>query len=310
MEGVNNYKMVADAIQKPDKNMLVSDIVYRMYTADYFKSWKSFSTTAYLPGGESADWKEFGSLENIHNHLHVSPPPICNLLLSLAYGAEMRRTRLEALIQVLELVLVTCVMCRWLHSTRSFTCITSKLPIIIFPIFLALNGLHSNVDRQLAIWQTLNGPTKWFDNPVVGTDPTPTDPLTPFHLQLASGEIRLYNSQDIQDWVPLGYDFDILAERSGEQRGTPQYVQRVLDDLGKAYAGRNTGDALLAADKSLLGRAPSSALMQQAPPPTPVPMALRSGDEAASDASAPQRTPELGEGEVFPDFLLNIIYDR
>lgn len=165
--------------------------------------------------------------------------------------------------------------------------------------------LYSNIDRQLAIWQVLN-PTKWFDQPVKG-DPKPTDPLAPFHMRPQTGPVRLYQSQDIVTWTALGYEFDILAEQTGEKKGTAQYVARVRADLGKAYQNRNTGDALLAADDSLFGTETPSALVAQAPPPASAPAALVMQEPAqitrATDSAQEER-------KVFPDYLLNVVYDR
>lgn len=64
--------MSAAEINTPDSGYHVSDIVYRLFTNNYFKTWKTFSSTIWLPGGTRADWKQYGSLEQIHNYLHVS----------------------------------------------------------------------------------------------------------------------------------------------------------------------------------------------------------------------------------------------
>jgi hypothetical protein len=65
--------------------------------------------------------------------------------------------------------------------------------------------LHSNIDRQLAIWQALN-PDKWFDGRLE-TDPKPTDPLLPFHYDQ---EGDLYDSDKARRWWDLGYQYEIL----------------------------------------------------------------------------------------------------
>lgn len=74
---------------------------------------------------------------------------------------------------------------------------------------------NSNVDRQFAIWQTLNH-TSWFtrnDKPYCSSKAnadsldTQTTPLAPFHLD-AHGSF--YNSNSIRDWTKLGYSYPEL----------------------------------------------------------------------------------------------------
>jgi hypothetical protein len=67
----------------------------------------------------------------------------------------------------------------------------------------------SNVDRQAAMFQTLN-PSLWFDQPESG-DPKSTDPLEPFHFDTQSST---YSSNMVQDWTKLNYTYDNLVPTS------------------------------------------------------------------------------------------------
>lgn len=82
------------------------------------------------------------------------------------------------------------------------------------------NSSNSNVDRQFAIWQTLN-PTSWFTrkdksdggNRKAGPDTQKTS-LSPFHSDVQGS---LYNSNMVRDWTNLGYSYPEL------QPWLPQY---------------------------------------------------------------------------------------
>jgi tyrosinase len=87
---------------------------------------------------------------------------------------------------------------------------------------------HCNVDRQLAMWQTLN-PTKWFDN-IGPNDAGPKYRLEPFHK--ADGQV--YTSDDVKDWTKLGYQYDNLEKRASRfQRvaSTQQAMEASHEDI-------------------------------------------------------------------------------
>ncbi|MCJ1266573.1 hypothetical protein MMC22_006458, partial [Lobaria immixta] len=102
----------------------------------------------------------------------------------------------------------------WIGGFGCFGGHMSFPPVAAFdPIFWIH---HCNVDRQFAIWQTLN-PTSWFtreDKPYgcsskanADSLDTQTTPLTPFH---SDAQGSFYNSNSIRDWTKLGYSYPEL----------------------------------------------------------------------------------------------------
>ncbi|MCJ1463962.1 hypothetical protein MMC07_002572 [Pseudocyphellaria aurata] len=79
----------------------------------------------------------------------------------------------------------------------------SDVPVAAFDPVFWLH--HCNVDRQLAIWQTLN-PDKWFDAPLK-SDTKPTDHLNPFHYDKNS---HSWDSNRARDWTHSNYQYDTL----------------------------------------------------------------------------------------------------
>jgi tyrosinase len=97
---------------------------------------------------------------------------------------------------------------------------------------------YSNVDRQIAIWQTLN-PDNWFDQPLPG-DPQPTDALQPFHIDT---EGTTYNSNMIRDWKALGYQYDTLMPPLHVLDATGQldqdsYLSHLKRHLNERYSNK------------------------------------------------------------------------
>ncbi|KAF8534625.1 common central domain of tyrosinase-domain-containing protein [Trichophaea hybrida] len=97
---------------------------------------------------------------------------------------------------------------------------------------------HCNVDRQMAIWQTLN-PDKWFDQPLSG-DPQPTDVLQPFHIDTKG---TTYNSNMIRDWKALGYQYDTLMPPLHVLDATGQldrdsYLSHLKRHLNERYSNK------------------------------------------------------------------------
>ncbi|KIW08130.1 uncharacterized protein PV09_01064 [Verruconis gallopava] len=109
---------------------------------------------------------------------------------------------------------------------------------------------HCNIDRQLAIWQTLH-PNNWFDGSDVH-DPKSSDPLFPFWHRDENSEWRPYTSNDIQAWTKLGYQYDVLARRSDEDKDDDKYLDRI-----KAYVDsyKSTSNAILNSKRSIFGNA-------------------------------------------------------
>lgn len=101
----------------------------------------------------------------------------------------------------------------------------SEVPVAAFDPIFWLH--HANVDRQFAIWQTLN-PTVWFsdrnqqlsdDDGNWSTRPrtidTPKTALSPFHTDTHGTS---YTSDGVRDWTKLGYSYTEL------QPWLPKYV--------------------------------------------------------------------------------------
>jgi tyrosinase len=77
--GVENYADSNAALQNPQwystqgdpttHTGAIGELVYRMFTKDYFKSWETFASTKYYTEHPDTDYL---SLEYIHNNIHVS----------------------------------------------------------------------------------------------------------------------------------------------------------------------------------------------------------------------------------------------
>jgi hypothetical protein len=73
-DGVNNWSKSNEAIKgavfDSTLNWNITDMVSRLFTTDYLKSWAHFASTKYKPGSNDppASWL---SLETIHNLVHV-----------------------------------------------------------------------------------------------------------------------------------------------------------------------------------------------------------------------------------------------
>jgi tyrosinase len=77
--GVENYADSNAALQNPQwystqgdpttHTGAIGELVYRMFTKDYFKSWETFASTKYYSEHPDTDYL---SLEYIHNNIHVS----------------------------------------------------------------------------------------------------------------------------------------------------------------------------------------------------------------------------------------------
>ena len=95
----------------------------------------------------------------------------------------------------------------------------------------------SNIDRLLAIWQTLNSKS-WF---VSDASPPAGDPLPPFHHRFQSGAVDYFSSDDLRIWTQYGYQYDVLQRIAGESDA--DYISRIKTYVDTTY--RNTGQILL-----------------------------------------------------------------
>jgi tyrosinase len=71
--GVENFAATNSALQNPQwsdgATGNIGELVYRLFTKDYFKSWETFASTKYYKDHPDTDYL---SLEYIHNNIHVS----------------------------------------------------------------------------------------------------------------------------------------------------------------------------------------------------------------------------------------------
>ncbi|KAK3320228.1 hypothetical protein B0T19DRAFT_479192 [Cercophora scortea] len=97
---------------------------------------------------------------------------------------------------------------------------------------------HANIDRLLALWQTVN-PNSWFEG---DASPSATDKLTPFHHKFASGKVDYFNSDDVRDWTNFGYTYDALERKPDETDA--EYIKRINVYISNTYSS-NTSDVLV-----------------------------------------------------------------
>lgn len=196
INGINNFDVANKSIQahrwgQIGPSYAISDLVSRLLTDNYLKTWRYFSSTAHGPDGvkpAGVSPTQWLSLEQIHNNIH---------------GFTGGSSGNDGVGQMQTPAVAAFDPIFWLH--------------------------HCNVDRQLAMWQTLN-PDKWFDNLDQGDSTHPPDNgadvgLVPFHKDQ---DFNLYTSDDIRDWTQLNYQYDVLEN-------TPRWIRaqtqgQVTDD--------------------------------------------------------------------------------
>ena len=119
----------------------------------------------------------------------------------------------------------------------------------------------------MAVWQKLNDKA-WFTKNDI---PKSSASLSPFYLKTDSGEIELYNSDDVRECTKLGYEYDVLKRNEGEDENA--YINRI-NEYVDSYP--HTGKALLQASNKQ-------------------PQVL--GSSFTDDGT-------------FPDYVINVFYDR
>ena len=90
----------------------------------------------------------------------------------------------------------------------------------------------SNIDRLLAIWQTLHW-KKWFDRPRHG-DPSPHSPLLPFHDDTKNNK---WSSTKCRDWKQLNYHYDDLVPQGDAVGNEEKYLKDVQARIKELYRG-------------------------------------------------------------------------
>ena len=150
----------------------------------------------------------------------------------------------------------------------------------------------SNVDRQAAMFQTLN-PTLWFDDPDTSDpqnpDPNPTDPLQPFHYDTQNST---YDSNMVKDWTIFNYTYDTLSPLSqpGSDLATAQPEMLLAAQSAHAVQphGVSVSHAISAVHHSTLKKTLNS----------------KYGNTRKDLLNAP------GIHGLKNDYIINIVYDR
>ncbi|KAM0425576.1 hypothetical protein ACHAPT_009107 [Fusarium lateritium] len=279
LDGVNNFMAAnrffgAETVGKNAPNWLkynpgnLSDKVNRMMTKGFTATWGIFASTKW--DRESRNPSSYLSLEAIHNTVHVS------------YSSFSDETKTKYAWQV------------FTGGSNFETGVghMSDVPVAAFDPIFWLH--HCQIDRLLAMWQSLNW-NLWWDqaasqnpssNPNLGkdkpieADTTPFDDLKPFHKY--DGKPDYWNSNDCRDWTKLGYQYDSLVpDAAAVMPNGDLDEQHYKTDL-LAYVERTYPGAGLVVKKI---RSPGTGI------------------------DAPDGLLEE-TGEPFPDYIINVVYDR
>ena len=180
--------------------------------------------------------------------------------------------------------------------------------------------LHSNIDRQFAMWQILypkdKYPNTWFQPDDV---PNAESDLLPFRAE----QNTYWKSDDVIDWTKFQYGYYGLEPKAmGDATiETPdQRRTRVIEDIRTIY--HSTATAADFADDSIIKPAksepapPAGGLSAEEAPlgqeegaaPAP-PESSTVSAPAPADAAAVPIAPHLDVIE-HPDYIVNILYDR
>ncbi|KAI1373531.1 common central domain of tyrosinase-domain-containing protein [Hypoxylon crocopeplum] len=166
----------------------LADAVSRMFSPEYNSTWGTFASTKWWNESERNISTGYMSLEYIHNNVHNVSGGLSFTDGGLGHMSDVPVAAFDPLF--------------WLH--------------------------HCNVDRLLSMWQVLNWQA-WWDTPEPPNDggntpdPTPTDPLKPFHTTDGGDpKTDFWTSKMARDWTRLYYQYDDLAPKSGaiNQDGT------------------------------------------------------------------------------------------
>ena len=91
--------------------------------------------------------------------------------------------------------------------------------------------MDSNVDRLLAMWQALNW-DMWFDRrDEYPDDPTPSDPLLPFHHDTVG---QSWTSELCRDWRKSNYQYDDLRDMP-KGKPTPEFQVELRKHIAELY---------------------------------------------------------------------------
>ncbi|KAI9370863.1 Di-copper centre-containing protein [Aspergillus egyptiacus] len=194
----------------------IQDLVYRLFQYG-LDTWGAFSTTRYTDAADGPEPPKKGNpksvsaeaashhaqpninaknamnLEFIHNNIH-----------NFVGGTQFLRPPKEGIHL-------------WGAGHMSSVFMAAFDPI--FYIF------HNNIDRLTAIWQMLNW-EKWFDDKY--SKQTKDNDLLPFHID---EQRNFWKSDNVRNWRDLGYDFEILQDRSPSSLEDRKNILREIDEL-------------------------------------------------------------------------------
>lgn len=311
--GITNVDMLRSKVQQQIQlhngktsisSHSIGDLVYRLLSPEYASTYRDFASTISSNQKPPMNWQGYLSLEMIHNNLHGF---IGGHTLSDGMGHMQDPT------------------------VAAFD-----------PIFYMH---HCNIDRQFAIWQKFNDswstkPQQWFQaysDPKSGhSDPESTASLLPFHKNDPNGRIRPWNSNDTHEWTDFGYQYDTiqnagskdgLAAALGVYNGTAKATARAPKSVVSVPEAQLSSTVLssqhvlkppadVASDFVEDSRPAARQTEPSETPSAPASAANTTLEPRASDETptAPVRDSSTGLEEVdqhiYPDYLINIIYDR
>ncbi|KAI3542090.1 hypothetical protein CABS02_10548 [Colletotrichum abscissum] len=212
ISGIVNNQAVNTALQTPPwanvqhakgLNGRLAEQVSRLFVPSNFNNFAEFATTAHGKQGPCG-WL---SLELLHNCIHdftggvgYTPDPPANGTKSQPPGPPPTDSKVRP------------VKYGYGHM--------ADLGVAAFDPIFWLH--HCNVDRQLAIFQSLNS-VPWWSGQDVKNDPASNDPLYPFHTDANFGH---WTSDALQYWTKLGYTYDDLTP--SEESNAPTVTPEVL----------------------------------------------------------------------------------
>ncbi|KAK2778714.1 tyrosinase [Colletotrichum kahawae] len=209
--GVQNNDMVDQILQHPQFGLLnwtgvkgdIADQVTRLFTKSSFDNFAEFATTAHKDQGPAG----YLSIEQIHNAIH-------DFVGGVGYTTDPSVP---------------------VSDPKPATYGYGHMADLGFAAFDPIFWLHhSNVDRQLAIYQKL-GYTTWWSGRTPDQDPAVGDPIFPFHTDINASP---FNSDILQSWENYGYTYDDFAPAPGSN--TPISPADLQKALTKKYSALRT----------------------------------------------------------------------
>lgn len=174
-------------------------------------------------------------------------------------------------------------------SIPSFSYIIGKL--LIRKVRQALIE-DSNIDRLLAMWQTLN-PSQYLTQ-----ETGLTHKLYPFRHGQSDDEI--YISSDVQDWTKLGYQYQLLEKHDSESQ--EQYVARIKQWISDTY---NHGALNIVKNARKV-----RAVIPKASAPMVSAVHVQSTGQHPNPGSAGPVSAAPSQHPKYHDYIIDVLYDR